>query len=163
MTRGFIFSVAFSLFPLGIAPVVAAEEAEAVAVEYLIGLGAAPGDPELHARQRALEFAAAFANQGYHLRDGYWMEVLQPKQPRLLSLQLFAGNEYWFSAGIAGTGGSLDLKVYDQSGRVLEAQKYRREGSSAIGVEPDTTGTYYLEVVLTEGEATPFCLVYSFK
>lgn len=151
------------LLPAGFVSTVAAQEEVATPVEYLIGLGAAPGDPELQARQRALEFAAAFANQGYHLRDGYWMEVLQPKQPRRLSLQLFAGNEYWFSAGLAGTGGNLELKVYDQSGRVLDGQNFRREGSFAIGIEPETTGTYYLEVALADGEATPFCLVYSFK
>jgi hypothetical protein len=56
-------------------------------------------DQEVAARAVALELAGAFANDGFKLRDGHWAGTLAPGESKIIAVNLYAGNEYWFSAG----------------------------------------------------------------
>ena len=42
---------------------------------------------------------AAFSNDGFKIRDGHWCGVVKPHDHALVAVNLYAGNQYWFSAG----------------------------------------------------------------
>ena len=56
-------------------------------------------DAEVEARRVATELAGAFSNDGFKLRDGCWQGQLAPKHAKLIQVNLYAGNQYWFSVG----------------------------------------------------------------
>lgn len=115
------------------------------------------------ARSKALELAGAFANDGYRLRDGYWSADIEPGRGRLLAVNLFAGNEYWFSAAVAAPGRKVAVTLYDPKGRPVEFQIYEDGPVAAAGFMPSVSGKYLVKVRLTEGEKADFCLLYSYK
>ncbi len=57
-------------------------------------------ETDVSARSKALELAGAFSNDGYKIRDGYWPGEIEPNRPQFLEVNLFSGNEYWFSAAV---------------------------------------------------------------
>src|SRR5438132_13773444 len=63
------------------------------------GAVAAPTDAQVAARKTALDIAGAFSNDGFKLRDGHWFGVLRPSEHALIQVNLYAGNQYWFSVG----------------------------------------------------------------
>ena len=56
-------------------------------------------DAEVNARKDALELAGAFGNDGFKIRDGHSCGVLKPHDHALIAVNLYAGNQYWFSVG----------------------------------------------------------------
>jgi hypothetical protein len=60
-------------------------------------------DAEVQARKDALEIAGAFANDGFKIRDGHYCGVVKPHEHALVAVNLYAGNQYWFSAAAAET------------------------------------------------------------
>lgn len=126
------------------------------------GYGVVSDDLLLQARQRAIRLAAAFANEGYKLRDGAWSFNLTPAEPRTLAVFLFAGNEVWFSAAGATTESRPQLAVFDSEGAPLQAKTYHADGLAALGFVVPRTGMFYLQAS-TSTEATPFALVTSYK
>ena len=61
-------------------------------------------DQEVAARKGALDVAGAFSNDGFKIRDGHWSALLAPHETKLIAVTLYAGNQYWFSAGATETG-----------------------------------------------------------
>jgi hypothetical protein len=126
------------------------------------GYGVANDDLLLQARQRAIRFAGAFANDGYKLRDGAWSFNLAAGEPRVLAIFLFAGNEMWFSAAGATPESRPQLALFDSSGKPVAAQSFHHDGLTALGLEVPFTGMFYLRAFTTE-DSTPFSLVTSYK
>jgi hypothetical protein len=60
----------------------------------------AVAESDVSVRSKALELAGAFSNDGYKIRDGYWPGEIEQNRPQFLEVNLFSGNEYWFSAAI---------------------------------------------------------------
>src|SRR5262247_2344673 len=58
-------------------------------------------DAEVSARKDALELAGAFGNDGFKIRDGHSCGVLKPHDHALIAVNLYAGDQYWFSVGTA--------------------------------------------------------------
>jgi hypothetical protein len=58
-------------------------------------------DAEVSARKDALELAGAFGNDGFKIRDGHSCGLLKPHDHALIAVNLYAGNQYWFSVGTA--------------------------------------------------------------
>jgi hypothetical protein len=56
-------------------------------------------DSEVQARKAALDVAGAFSNDGFKVRDGHWCGVIKPQDHTLIAVNLYAGNQYWFSVG----------------------------------------------------------------
>jgi len=56
-------------------------------------------DTEVAARKAALDLAGAFSNEGFKMRDGHWSGTIKPKEHALIAVNLYAGNQYWFSVG----------------------------------------------------------------
>ena len=119
--------------------------------------------PPATSRSRALELAGAFANDGYKLRDGFWAGSLEAAKPVFIEVNLFSGNEYWFSAAALSPARKITVDVFDQKGQPLKGEAYQDGATGAAGVVAQTSGRYFVRVTMTEGEKADFCLVYSYK
>lgn len=129
-------------------------------------LKAAPAetDGQVAARETALELAGAFTNDGYKIRDGHWSGEMKPDAAQIVQVNLYAGNQYYFCLGATDKAKKVSVVVYDENGKPVEAEQYFHDkGRAAAGVSPVASGPYYVSVRVTEGEATDFCLLYSYK
>ncbi len=122
-----------------------------------------PVETDVSARSRALELAGAFSNDGYKIRDGYLPGELEPSKPAFLEVNLFAGNEYWFSAAATPPARKIAVAVFDEKGQPVDFQVYEDGQAAAAGFVPDVSGRYFVKVTLLEGEKSQFCLLYSYK
>jgi len=92
-----------------------------------------------------------------------WQGTLEPGKGRVIQVNLYAGNEYWFSLGASGKAKKLAVSVYDETGKPIECETYKEGPTAAAGFSPDASGPYYVKIEVTEGDAAPVCLVYSYK
>jgi hypothetical protein len=118
---------------------------------------------EVAARNTALGVAGAFGNDGFKLRDGNWAGTIAPGKPQILQVNLYAGNQYWFTLGATPAGKKLAVTVYDEAGAAIEAESYQDASVAAAGFAPLASGSYYVKVELVDGASTAFCLIYSYK
>ena len=139
-------SVFFSIFVLGASIAARAET-----------------DAEVRARKDALDVAGAFSNDGFKIRDGHWCGVLKPHDHALVAVNLYAGNQYWFSAAAAEPAKKIAVSVYDETGKQVTTESYNNEEKAAAGFSSANSGQYFVSVDLVEGEGGSFCLVYSYK
>jgi hypothetical protein len=120
-------------------------------------------DAEVRARKDALDVAGAFSNDGFKIRDGHWCGVVKPHDRALVAVNLYAGNQYWFSAAAGEPVKKITVSVYDETGKQLTTESYNNEEKAAAGFSPANSGQYFVSVDLVEGEGGTFCLVYSYK
>src|SRR5947208_12986494 len=120
-------------------------------------------DAEVQARKDALDIAGAFSNDGFKIRDGHWCGVVKPHDHALVAVNLYAGNQYWFSAAAEEPAKKIAVSVYDETGKQLTTESYNNEEKAAAGFSPASSGQYFISVDLVEGEGGTFCLVYSYK
>jgi hypothetical protein len=119
---------------------------------------------EVTARRNALELAGAFTNDGFRLRDGYWSGPIKSGETKLIQVNLYAGNEYYFSVAGADKAKKMGLSVYDETGAAISIEEPYQEGATAaVGFSPTASGPYYIKVEELEGEPSAFCLVCSYK
>src|SRR4051812_35222977 len=123
----------------------------------------AVSNDEVAARKTAYEVAGAFTNDGFKMRDGCWSAKIEPKKAQLIQVNLYAGNQYWFSLGATGAAKKLSVSVYDETGKPLAFEPYSDESKAAAGFAPTASGSYYIKVEELEGTAATFCLLYSYK
>lgn len=125
---------------------------------------AAETDGQVAAREVALELAGAFSNDGYKIRDGHWAGVLQPGKPQVITVNLYAGNQYYFSLGATDKAKRVAVVVFDENGKPVPEEQYHQEAvRAAAGVSAIASGPYYVSVTLLEGSPADFCLLYSYK
>ena len=120
-------------------------------------------DQEVAARQVALELAGAFANDGFKLRDGHWASTLAPGESKIIAVNLYAGNEYWFSAGATEKAKKLAVDVFDETGAPLVTETFNSGTKAAAGFSVSNSGQYFVRVRLEEGEAAGVCFLYSYR
>ena len=120
-------------------------------------------DQEVAAREVTLELAGAFSNDGFKLRDGHWSGMLAPNETKLLAVNLYAGNDYWFSAGATEKAKKVSVTVFDETGAPVEVEKYNSGTKAAAGLSVSHSGQYLIQVRLEEGEMAGVCFVYSYK
>lgn len=120
-------------------------------------------DAEVAARKNALGVAGAFSNDGFKLRDGHWFGTVQKGKPQFIQVNLYAGNEYWFSVAAMPTTRKIAVTVYDENGKPLAFEPWSEGGAAAAGFSPDASGPYYLKIDGLDDEAATFCLLYSYK
>jgi hypothetical protein len=120
-------------------------------------------DAEVQARKDALDVAAAFSNDGFKIRDGYWCGSVKPHDHSLVAVNLYAGNEYWFSSSATAPAKKIAVSVYDETGKQMTTDSYDNGEKAAAGFAPSNSGQYFVSVDLLEGEQSSFCLVYSYK
>jgi len=120
-------------------------------------------DAEVRARKDALELAGAFANDGFKIRDGHWCGVLKPHGHALIAVNLYAGNQYWFSVGMAEPLKKVAVSLYDEIGKQLSTENFTNGDKAAAGFAPENSGQYFVSVDSVEDQEGSFCLVYSYK
>lgn len=132
----------------------------------IFALGAplrAETDEEVEAHKLVLDLTGAFSNDGFKLRDGYWTGTIKPQERALIAVNLYAGNQYWFSTAASAKAKKISVDVYDENGKPMVTETYNSGDKASAGFSPTTSGQYFISIGLLEGEATPFCLVYSYK
>ena len=120
-------------------------------------------DEEVEAHKLVLDLTGAFTNEGFKLRDGHWAGVIKPAEHALIAVNLYAGNQYWFSAAANTKAKKIAVDLYDESGKPVVTESYNEGEKASAGYTPPTSGQYFVSVSLLEGEPTTFCLVYSYK
>jgi hypothetical protein len=126
-------------------------------------LGAAETDAQVAARKSALELAGAFSNAGFKIRDGHWSAEIRPGEHKVLQVNLYAGNQYWFSVGATEGARKMKVTIFDENGKMIESENYAEGPTAAAGFEPAASGPYYVCVEEIEGEPSTFCLLYSYQ
>jgi hypothetical protein len=134
---------------------------------FILALAASPlhaaTDDEVASRKLALEVAGAFSNDGFKLRDGNWCGKFEPGKPALIQVNLYAGNQYWFTVGSTEAAKRIAVTVYDETGKPVATEPYADTSVAAAGFAPKNSGPYYVRLDLTEGAASAFCLIYSYR
>lgn len=120
-------------------------------------------DEEVEAHKLVLDLTGAFTNDGFKLRDGHWTGTVKPREHALIAVNLYAGNQYWFSAAANSKAKKIAVELYDETGRPLTTESYNDGERASAGFSPSSSGQYFVSVSLLEGEPTTFCLVYSYK
>ena len=136
-----------------------------LAVSLLAATGAIAGetDKEVEAHKIVLDLAGAFSNDGFKIRDGHWAGMLEPKEAAIIAVNLYAGNEYWFSAGALEPAKKIDVAVYDETGKLVPTEAYNDGSRAAAGFSPTNSGQYFISINLIDGNESTYCLVYSYK
>ena len=129
----------------------------------LVPARAAESDQEVDARKGALDLAGAFSNDGFKMRDGHWSGTIKPQDHALVAVNLYAGNQYWFSVGATEPAKKIAVNVYDENGKQVVTESYSSGDKAAAGFSPTSSGQYYVWVGLMEGGESSVCLVYSYK
>jgi hypothetical protein len=135
----------------------------AVVLATTAGFAAQESDTEVAARKAALDLAGAFSNEGFKMRDGHWSGMIKPHDHALIAVNLYAGNQYWFSVGATDAAKKLAVNVYDETGKLVETETYNEGEKAAAGFSPTSSGQYYVMVDLVDGNESGVCLVYSYK
>jgi hypothetical protein len=120
-------------------------------------------DEEVEAHKLVLDLTGAFSNDGFKLRDGHWTGIIKPQEHALIAVNLYAGNQYWFSAAASAKAKKISVDVYDENGKPMVTETYNSGNKAAAGFSPTSSGQYFVSLGLLEGEPTTFCLVYSYK
>ncbi|HST30463.1 MAG TPA: hypothetical protein VLK27_06445 [Chthoniobacterales bacterium] len=132
-------------------------------VAATVAFSAGESDSEVNAHKAALDLAGAFSNEGFKIRDGHWAGTIKPHDHALIAVNLYAGNQYWFSVGATDTAKKLAVNVYDETGKLVQTEPYNEGEKAAAGFSPTSSGQYYVMVDLVEGNESSVCLVYSYK
>jgi hypothetical protein len=121
-------------------------------------------DEEVEAHKQVLDLTGAFSNEGFKLRDGHWAGQIKPAERALIAVNLYAGNQYWFSAAAANAKAKkIAVDLYDETGKPLTTENYNEGERASAGFSPTLSGQYFVAVSLVEGEPSTVCLVYSYK
>lgn len=134
-----------------------------IAVSMLSGMAAAQSDREVQAHKMVLDLAGAFSNEGFKMRDGHWTGSLKQNENALVAVNLYSGNQYWFSVGAVEPAKKIEVAVYDETGNRVTTDNYADGEKAAAGFTPNSSGQYYVSVGLLEGGESTYCLVYSYK
>ncbi len=134
------------------------------AVIATAALAWAETDEEVEAHKQVLDLTGAFTNDGFKLRDGHWAGQIKPKDRAVIAVNLYSGNQYWFSVAAANDKAKkIAVDVYDESGKPMTTESYAEGERASAGFSPTTRGQYFVAVSLVEGEPSTVCLVYSYK
>ena len=134
------------------------------AVIATAALAWAETDEEVEAHKQVLDLTGAFTNYGFKLRDGHWAGQIKPKDRAVIAVNLYSGNQYWFSVAAANDKAKkIAVDVYDESGKPMTTESYAEGERASAGFSPTTSGQYFVAVSLVEGEPSTVCLVYSYK
>lgn len=119
-------------------------------------------DDETTARRAAFEMAGASSNDGFKIRDGFWAGKIPAKESRLIQVNLYAGNQYWFVAAAGSPARKISVTVFDESGLPVKSES-AGDSRAIAAFSPDASGPYFIRIEEAGGEPATFCLIYSYK
>jgi hypothetical protein len=114
-------------------------------------------------RSKAIEIAGAPPESGYIARDGFWLGTLEKQKPVVLAVNLFAGNEYRFSAANLDPATQLRVSVFDGEGRPTGSENPLESSGATASVAPLRNGRHFVRLLMTEGDKAETCMVYFYK
>jgi hypothetical protein len=120
-------------------------------------------DDQVATRSDVIDFAGAFQNDGFKIRDGNFFGKVAKDHPEVVAVNLYSGNAYWFTASAGQKVEKLKVSVFDDTGKPVSYLPYESGTRAAAGFSPDASGLYYVKVSLEEGQPSTFCLIYSYK
>jgi hypothetical protein len=120
-------------------------------------------DEQVAARSDVIDFAGAFQNDGFKIRDGNFFGKVSKDHSAVVAVNLYSGNAYWFTVSTRQKEDKLKVSVFDDLGKPVSYLPYQSGTRAAAGFSPDASGLYYVKVALEEGQPTTFCLIYSYK
>lgn len=120
-------------------------------------------DAEVSAHQGVLALAGAFTNDGFKLRDGVYAGTLKGGEAVLVQVNLYAGNQYWFSVATSDPKTTVSINLYDETGKLVKTDPYADGNRAAAGFAPDTSGPYYVRLADPAESPATYCLLYSYK
>jgi hypothetical protein len=139
----------------------------------------ADSDDETTARKMALNLAGAFSNDGFKLRDGHWAGAIEKGRPVVIEVNVFSGNEYWFSVAATDKARKLRVTIFDEAGHAIEAEQrdaaFDADGNiategkpspfcaTAAGFTAGFSGRCRVRIEEVDGAPAAACLVYSYK
>jgi len=124
---------------------------------------AADTDVQVAARNDVIDFAGAFQNDGFKIRDGNYFGKVAKDHSTIVAVNLYNGNAYWFTAATSEKAEKLKVSVFDETGMPVSYEPYQSGGRAAAGFSPESSGLYYVKVALEDGQPATFCLIYSYK
>jgi len=137
--------------------------ATVAAAAAFTSLRAEETDGEVEARKVALDLAGAFSNDGFKMRDGHWSGQIKQGERAVVAVNLYAGNQYWFSVGSNVKAKKIAVLVFDENGQPVEIDPFEGDEKAAAGFSPTISGQYFVSIASLEGDTGTFCLVYSYK
>ena len=120
----------------------------------------------VYARGWAVLAAEPYVEQGFHVREDYWVGELASGKRKAIRQQLFKGNEYWFWLGTEVDHAKVSVHIYNSDGKLAEQPDSWAKGQiAAAHIIPKTTGTYFIIVSVEESPAahTHWALAYGFR
>lgn len=124
---------------------------------------AAPDDERIAARRTAYDLAGAWSNDGFKLRDGHWSGTFKTGEAKLVQVNLYAGNQYWFTLGTTDNAKKVAVSVFDESGKPVVFQQHQDGARAAAGFAPTLSGPYIVKIEELDGQPAAFALIYSYK
>ncbi|MBV9672264.1 MAG: hypothetical protein JO076_05490 [Verrucomicrobia bacterium] len=118
---------------------------------------------EVAARSDVIDFAGAFQNDGFKIRDGNFSGKITKETPAIVAVNLYNGNAYWFTVSSSEKDNRFAVAVFDEKGSPITTQPYQAENRAAAGFAPESSGLYYVKIALQDGTPSTFCLIYSYK
>ncbi len=144
----------------------------AAAAALALSLTGAPAIVD-DARSFAIEAALPYLDaqpgseeKPFAIRDAWWNGDSKLKEPKIFRHQLFKRNEYWFWMATDDLRGSVSIAVYDAAGKLVEpADKFNRAHTAGVKIVPETTGTYFIRVVVESAttETAHWAVVYGYR
>jgi hypothetical protein len=120
-------------------------------------------DDEASTQAAALNVAGAFSNEGFKIRDGHWTNSISVGQPKLIMVNLYAGNQYWFVAAATHKAKEISIRLFDEFGKPVSVDPYQTGTTAAAGFSPTASGPYFVQIEEVEGEPATFCFLYTYK
>src|SRR3954469_10025510 len=94
----------------------------------------AESDDEVEAHRQALDLTGAFTNGGFKLRDGHWAGQLKPKDRAVIAVNLYAGNQYWFSVAASNDKAKqLTVEIYEEGEKPMTSESYNEGERASAG------------------------------
>ena len=99
----------------------------------------------------AYEAVDPYVKQGYTLRADTWGGDLAVGETKVVTCQLFKGNDYLFVSSSENKGSKISVHIYDENGNLAETKSWQQTLKSGSGVagaraQPARTGNYRIVV-----------------
>ncbi|MBV9489262.1 MAG: hypothetical protein JO069_05990 [Verrucomicrobia bacterium] len=120
-------------------------------------------DEQVAARSEVLDLAGAFQNDGFKIRDGDLFGKVVRDHSAIVSVNLYSGNAYWFSAASTKKEDKLSVAIFDDHGKPVSFQPYAAGNRAAAGFSPEASGLFYVKISNEDPEPATFCLIYCYK
>ncbi len=120
------------------------------------------------ARSFAIEAALPWLDlksNPFNLRETWWSQDAKVKQVKIIRHQLFQRNEYWFWVACENLKAKISVHVYDEEGKLVDAEAFEKNNSAGVRVVPKKSGSYLIRVVVESSpqKVTHWSMVYGFR